>query len=229
MGQAQTLYGKRQNRLYFRFLLWLAGWTFWVVSNTYFRLMPRTTINEDIFDRINAQPLKGIAVPWHCYVPYGLWMARNLGVATMSSRSNFGSVAAAITARMGGMPVRGGSARGGKEALAGVISYVEKGHWALIVGDAPRGPAFISKIGPILAAQKTGRPIIPVSFAAKRRWALNTWDGMIIPKPFSPVVWVWGDPFYVPRDLDREGLEKKRQELDALLQESHQQAQRYWD
>ncbi len=222
-------YGRRQRKLYFRLMLWVVSWLYWLISNTYFRLMRITVIGQEIFDRFNSQPLKAIAVPWHCYVPFGLWMARNLKIAIMASRSNFGSVAAAITSRMGGIPVRGGSRKGGKEALEELISYAQKGYWTLIVGDAPRGPIFECKIGPILAAQRTGLPIIPISFGAQWSWRLRTWDRAIIPKPFSRVVWVYGEPFYVPKDLDRDGLEAKRRELENILREHHQRAQRYWE
>jgi|YNPNPStandDraft_1061719.scaffolds.fasta_scaffold44675_2 lysophospholipid acyltransferase (LPLAT)-like uncharacterized protein len=222
-------YSKRQSRWYFRLMLWLVSWLYWLVSNTYFRTMRITVVGKDIFDRFNNQARKAITVPWHCYVPFGLWMARNLKVAIMASRSNFGSVAAAITARMGCIPVRGGSRKGGKEALEEIVRYAEEGHWTLIVGDAPRGPIFECKIGPILAAQRTGLPIIPISFGARWKWTLGTWDKSIIPKPFSRIVWVYGEPFYVPKDLDREGLEEKRRELERILRENHEKAQHFWD
>lgn len=219
---------ERQQRIYFRLLAWLAGWTYLLVCHIYFRLMPRKTINETTFERLNEQPLKGIMVPWHCYVPYGWWMCYKRNGAIMVSRSNFGTVAAAITARLGCIPVRGGSRFGGKEALDKVVSLVNKGHWGLIVADGPRGPAHVCKMGPILAAQRTGRPLIPVAFSAKRKWTLNTWDRTLIPKPFSPLLWVFCDPFYVDKDLDQQGLETKRKELERILRESYQKAQDYW-
>jgi len=36
-----------------------------------------------------------------------------------------------------------------------------------------------------------------------------------MPLPFSKVVYLWGEPLFVPRDVDKEGLEEKR----LLLQE----------
>jgi len=208
--------------------MWLAGWLYRLVAGPLFRLMPVTTIHQEVFDRLHAQPLKGIAVPWHCCVPYGLWVTRGLGAAVMASRSNAGSVAAAIVRRLGGIAVRGGSRDGGEAALAQIVELVRNGRWAVIVADAPRGPAQVCKIGPILAAQRSGRPIVPVSFAARRSWTLNTWDRTIIPRPFSPVVWIWGPPFFVPPDLDRQGLESKRRELEDLLRRCQQQALDFW-
>ena len=220
---------ERQQKLYFRLMAWAVGWIYLLVCQLFFRLMPRTTINPMNFDRIQAQPLKGILVPWHCYIPYGWWMCWKRNGAIMVSKGNFGAVAAAITRRLGCIPVRGGSRFGGKEALAEIVDYVNKGHWGLIVADGPRGPAHVCKMGPILAAQQTGRPLIPVAFSAKRKWTLNTWDKTLIPKPFSPVLWVFGDPFYVAKDTSQEGLETRRQELERILREGYQTAQFYWN
>ncbi len=220
---------ERQQRLYFRLLAWLAGWTYLLFCHICFRFMPRRTINETIFESINEKPLKGIMVPWHCYVPYGWWMCYRRNGAIMVSRSNIGTVAAAITARLGCIPVRGGSRFGGQKALDRVVNLVRKGHWGVIVADGPRGPSQKCKMGPILAAQRSGRPLIPVAFSAKRKWTLNTWDRTIIPKPFSPLLWVFCEPFYVDKDLGPQGLEEKRIELERILHENYRRAQDYWN
>lgn len=225
----RACFRRRQQRAYFRALLWLAGWLFRLVAGPLFRLMPSTTIGPEVFDRVQARDAKAIVVPWHCIVPYGLWMTRSLGVAVMASRSNAGAVAAAIVGRMGGFPVRGGSRDGGAAALLEIVGHLRAGRWAVIVADAPRGPAHVCKIGPILAAHRSGLPIVPVAFSARRKWVLNTWDRTIIPKPFSPVVWIWAPPFRVDGDLDRAGLETRRRELERVLREVQERADRFWD
>lgn len=222
------IYRWRQEKLYFRLMARVVGWVYWLACHLYFRCMPRSTVNQVNLERIDAQPRKGIMVPWHCYIPYGVYMCMNRGGAIMASRSNFGSVMAAIITRIGCIPVRGGSKIGGKEALDEIVSIVKNGRWALIVADGPRGPRFSCKIGPILAAQRTGRPLIPVAFSAKRKWTLKTWDRMIIPKPFSPVLWVFGDPFYVSPDLNPEALESRRREFEGILREMYEKADAYW-
>lgn len=221
-------YRWRQRKFYFRVMLWVVGWTYWLLCHIYFRLMPRTTINQCNLERIDAQPLKGIMVPWHCYVPYGWYMTWNRDGVIMVSRSNFGAVAAAVTSRLGCIPVRGGSRIGGQEALAQVVDHVKAGRWGLLVADGPRGPRFVCKIGPILAAQRTGRPLVPVAFSAKRQWTFKTWDRMLFPKPFTPVLWVFGDPFWVGPDLGPEALEARRRELEGILLELYRRAQAYW-
>ncbi len=228
MEKKQVFYSKRQKRLYFRIMLWLIGWIYWLIGHIYLRLLPCITINQAVFDNIDKQPLKGILVPWHSYIIYGMWMCRKRGGAIMVSQSNIGSVAAAIIARLGCVPVRGGSRFGGIAALIKIIEYVTKGRWSLIAADGPRGPLHACSMGPVVAAQRTGRPIIPVSFSAKRKWILNTWDKTVIPKPFSPIIWMYGDPFFVPLDIDRQGLRDKRLELENILKENHQKAQDYW-
>jgi lysophospholipid acyltransferase (LPLAT)-like uncharacterized protein len=39
----------------------------------------------------------------------------------------------------------------------------------------------------------------------------------MLPYPFSRVFFLWGDPIYVPRDLQGDALEAKRQEIEGAL------------
>jgi lysophospholipid acyltransferase (LPLAT)-like uncharacterized protein len=53
----------------------------------------------------------------------------------------------------------------------------------------------------VLAASRTGYPIIPAGAAAVRSWTFNSWDRFAVPKPGSIVFLAYGDPIIVPADL----------------------------
>jgi hypothetical protein len=95
---------------------------------------------------------------------------------------------------------------------------VRQGFKGGLVVDAPRGPRFVSKLGIIYLAKRTGLPIVPVIWSADRFWKLNSWDRTIIPKPFSKIVALFADKFIVvPTDASREKCEQYRQKLDHTL------------
>jgi len=59
--------------------------------------------------------------------------------------------------------------------------------------DGPRGPRFRFKPGALLLAQMSGRPILPMSYAASRAWLIK-WDKFVIPMPFSRIAIAIGPP-----------------------------------
>ena len=53
--------------------------------------------------------------------------------------------------------------------------------------------------------------------AVDRAWVLNSWDRMMIPKPFSRVLMRFGRLIEVPRDASDEELERYQQKLQDAL------------
>ena len=89
----------------------------------------------------------------------------------------------------------------------------------IITPDGPRGPRFIVKPGVAMAAKEAGAHIFPFSWNATRFWQLNTWDHMTIPKPFSTIDVVFGDPVQISKDnsLDyQEEVSLLKTSLDSI-------------
>ena len=126
---------------------------------------------------------------------------------------------------MGIFSVAGSSTRGGMKALLEMLRLVEVGHDMGFTPDGPRGPRYECKEGVALVAQKSGLPIYPLAFSTERHWQLRSWDGMIIPKPFSRGVAIIGEPITISQDEDREVARKRIQDA---LHEVTQQADHYW-
>ncbi|WP_300675187.1 hypothetical protein [Desulfoluna sp.] len=97
---------------------------------------------------------------------------------------------------------------------------------------APRvthGPAYLSKIGIVSLAQKSGRPIQAGMWSCDRYWTLKSWDRTRLPKPFSRIVLMYADPIPVAADASRDQCEAIRQRLDERLNTMMSQADRYFE
>ncbi len=138
----------------------------------------------------------------------------------MASASKDGELAAQASKRFGWIPVRGSSTRRGSEALMEMRTLLEKGHGGGLLVDAPTGPPYISKMGIIILAKRTGLPIVPVMWNADRSWRISSWDRSIVPKPFSNIVFLYGNSLiHIPRDASREECEAFRKDLDESLRQ----------
>ncbi len=81
-------------------------------------------------------------------------------------------------------------------ALKEMIDRLKNSREILIVTpDGPRGPRYKVKPGVVMAAQETSAKIFSFSWTANRFWQLNTWDKMILPKPFAKIYVKISGPF----------------------------------
>jgi len=184
---------------------------------------------EDAYEIEN--PGKGLLFSsWHRGLIYFVYYFRNRGFVVMASASKDGELAAQATRRFGWIPIRGSSSRRGSQALQEMVGYFNRGHRGGLVVDAPTGPPYVSKIGIIVLAKRTGLPLVPVMWSADRYWRLKSWDRSIIPKPFSNVVFVQGERFLeVPQDASREECEEYRGRLDDILRRMMYQTDHFFE
>ncbi|HYX52941.1 MAG TPA: lysophospholipid acyltransferase family protein [Candidatus Limnocylindrales bacterium] len=155
---------------------------------------------------------------WHrCVIPAS-YKFRNLGIAVMTSKSFDGEYIARIIEKLGFRAVRGSSSRGGAAALLGMRRELEADHTVAFTIDGPRGPRYVAKPGPVLLAKITGRPITCFYMHVERAWILNSWDQMMIPKPFSDVMVYATAPIYVPQDASDEQMKSFHQQMQDALE-----------
>lgn len=107
--------------------------------------------------------------------------------AALTSASKDGEILSGLLRRFRLKPVRGSSSRRGVAALIEMIRLVEDGYDVGITPDGPRGPRYTFNPGAITLAQKTNTQILPVRVHYAKCWRLKSWDGFMIPKPFSRV------------------------------------------
>lgn len=124
----------------------------------------------------------------------------------IASASKDGALAAHAMAGIGLKCVRGSTRKGGSSALRKMIRILRDGQDLAFTPDGPRGPLHHVEEGVILAAKMTGAPIVPISFQAKRKRRLNSWDRLIIPSLFTRINYVYGEPLFVPKDSGPEQM-----------------------
>jgi lysophospholipid acyltransferase (LPLAT)-like uncharacterized protein len=146
----------------------------------------------------------------------------------MISQSRDGELISKIVNRLGWRSVRGSSSRGGRDALREIKTLVHKGYKVGHIVDGPRGPLGIVKPGLLLIAQISGAPIIPTITSAERKWVFNSWDRFVIPKPFSRVIFRFGDEIYVPIKLQGTAFEEKRSSIENTLKKLYVETDSLW-
>jgi len=164
-----------------------------------------------------------IFVLWHnqifCLPP--IWWktgGKSRKSVVLTSASKDGAVVAAALAVFGTSAVRGSSSRRGVAALIALKRALLDGSDACITTDGPRGPRYECQPGAIKIAQATGIPIVPLSLVCTAAWRLQTWDRLVIPKPFSRVRMIYDDMLVVPPVLDEAAFEAERLRVqDAML------------
>jgi lysophospholipid acyltransferase (LPLAT)-like uncharacterized protein len=129
---------------------------------------------------------------WHCSLLACARRFRNHDIAIVISQSFDGELIARTVERLGFVAVRGSSSRGGASALRAMSEAYGRGHICAFTADGPRGPARIAKPGPIQLAQLTGAEWVGAFHAQPASsWTLRTWDGFMIPKPFTTITFSW--------------------------------------
>ena len=163
---------------------------------------------------------------WHGrLLPLTYWH-RGGRIAALVSRSGDGEYIARLVEGWGYETVRGSSSRGGSEALRDLVRKARNGWSLALTPDGPRGPRQRLQPGVITAAQLTGLPIVPLSAGCARAWWPGSWDRFCVPKPFSTVRVLYGEPVRVPRDADADALAWHGAALEAQLNAMTEEADR---
>jgi hypothetical protein len=180
-------------------------------------------------DGIPANAPGGIYVFWHQRMLALAGIFRNSGFRVLISEHGDGEMIARIIARLGMRPVRGSATRGGARAVLELLRGERERVRIAITPDGPQGPRHFFHEGAVYLASRTGLAIHPVAVAFKRYKELPTWDGFILPVPFSPAIVRVGDPISIPAGLDREGMEAARKQLEDTLRGLTESTDREFD
>jgi lysophospholipid acyltransferase (LPLAT)-like uncharacterized protein len=167
-----------------------------------------------------------IVVFWHqrlIMMPFLPWSGK---AAMLISQHRDGEFIARTVKYFGVDSIRGSTTRGGFSGLRGMIRFYRQGGNLAITPDGPQGPKYLVQSGVIELARQVGAPILPVTYGASRKKDFNSWDRFILPLPFCKVAYLWGEPLFVPPDLDKESLESYRLLLQDRLRQVTEDADR---
>jgi len=183
----------------------------------------------DIPERFWADDDTFICATWHgqnIILPPFWHNWRTLKI--LVSKHGDGEIIAKVCGYLGLGTIRGSGApkgkvekskdKGGAAALRAMVRALQHGASIGLTADMPPGPHRVAGLGIVTMARLSGRPIVPIAATTRARLVLgNTWDKFTIPLPFNRGAVVWGDPIYVPRDVDPEALEGYRKQVEDAL------------
>lgn len=169
-----------------------------------------------------------VFVLWHGRLLPPTYHHRQQGVVTLISQHRDGEYITRVVHRWGYVAVRGSSSKGGLHALRELLRHLRAGRSLAITPDGPRGPREKLKLGPLLAAQRAGAPVIPTASAASRAWFFGGWDRFLIPKPFARLQIVYGEPVWIPRDADEAALQAIAEDIEGRMAALTRRAEERW-
>jgi len=176
-------------------------------------------INKKYIDEFLLGDKKVVITTWHRCAIYFLFIYGFLHPMVLFSSSKDGDLLADFAEKVGVIPARGSSTRGGKEGSEQMVDFLHTGgRVAATVADGPQGPAFRAKPGLVRIAQKSGVHLMPLTWSANRVWMFErAWDKMIIPKPFSKVVIYASETYLIPKEAKDEEFDKYVKEMERTL------------
>jgi lysophospholipid acyltransferase (LPLAT)-like uncharacterized protein len=154
---------------------------------------------------------------WHNCVFPAIYLWQNLGIRVMSSDSFDGEYTGRIIRKFGFVKVRGSSSRGAVRALLEMKRELRKGNTVAFTIDGPKGPKYVAKPGPVFLAKATGAPMVAFHIALENPWILKTWDGCMIPKPFSRGFMRVSRQIAVPPNVGDANMEAFQSQLQTSL------------
>ena len=178
-----------------------------------------TTEGEENFRRFHREGKPVVFTLWHGRLLPCTYHHRGQGVVTLISQHRDGEYITRVVRKWGYTAVRGSTTRGGLEALRELIRHVKDGRSLAITPDGPKGPRETMKPGPVIIAQRTGAPVIPVVSGADRAWFFGGWDRFLIPKPFARLHIIYGEPVFVPRRADEAEIQAISADVERRLAE----------
>ena len=206
----------------------ITGWRArWLIALG-FRLLQiwARTLRYEIDDRLGVagRPVNEnyIGALWHnrlLIFPFVLrrFFSNRRGAALISA-SRDGDLLADAIKRFDFDIVRGSSSRLGASAILQLTDVLASGRDVVITPDGPRGPAYELGPGIIFLAQKSGAPVVPVNMEYSSCWRLKSWDRFILPRPFSKVRVIIGQPYHARSTSTPDEFETERLRLqDAMM------------
>ncbi|MGI9486661.1 MAG: lysophospholipid acyltransferase family protein [Geminicoccaceae bacterium] len=112
----------------------------------------------------------------------------------ISSAHGDGQLIQLATSRFGFETLWGSSRRGGAKVLREAKRVLSEGDIIVMTPDGPRGPRMRAKPGIAYLSGSADVPVVPVTFATRRRRIFQSWDRFNLVWPFASGVLAFGEP-----------------------------------
>lgn len=144
------------------------------------------------------------------------------GLTVLASRHADARIASAAVRRLGIDVIELGTSEVNSGAIKKAVAALRAGRSLGVTVDGPLGPRGVVKPGALVLAGLAGVQVSPCSYAVTRRIVFRTWDGFVLPLPWSRGVMALGDGFVPPRRASEHELRAAAEDLarriDALTE-----------
>jgi hypothetical protein len=155
---------------------------------------------------------------WHGRIFYLFYHYRNRpDLHLLVSPSVDGDLLANTARLLGYSVIRGSTYKTPIAATRALIRILRRGERIIVVADGSRGPCCKAQAGTLLLARATGAPLIPMTYDARNKIHLSSWDRHVLPLPFTECALNFGPPLYIPREADEPTIQAKTRELETTL------------
>ena len=155
---------------------------------------------------------------WHGRIFYLFYyLRRHPDYFLLISPSEDGDLLARLARLMGYSVIRGSTYKKAVSAARSLIKVLRRNQRVIIIADGSRGPRCVAQPGFVQLAGITGTPIFPMTFGAKNKVVLNSWDQFVIPLPFTRCTLNFSSPISLPPKSSEQIIEEKRLELENAL------------
>lgn len=213
----------------------LALWVLPPIGAALIRLLGATLRYKEIGEagaHADENPQTRVYCMWHRSLLSVAYLFRKRKIAILISPSFDGELITQTIERVGYTPVRGSSSRGGVSGLLGMQKALEiesptRCNYAAFTADGPRGPLYYAKPGGIKLAEQIGGGVGVFYAAPMRAWRLRSWDGFLIPKPFTTIVLRWEKPIPIPPIQDEADREAARLMVQNALEHARHAVEKH--
>lgn len=162
-----------------------------------------------------------IVIGWHgrtLEMPY-FWNKSSTLKALVSPHRD-GQLIVHILEKFGIGHISGSSDRNSQTAALELMRNLKENNSIAIIPDGPRGPSMKLTMSPIFYAQKSGKPIVGITYSiAGAKVIKRSWDSMLVPLPFHKGMYAITEPILIPFDATNEELEEYRLKVETMLNE----------
>ncbi|PUB11502.1 lysophospholipid acyltransferase family protein [Yoonia sediminilitoris] len=169
---------------------------------------------DDLRKSLSQGPV--LCVTWHSrtIMPSFHWPVDSGGLSSLHTTSPVARLIGVVQRYSGLQPMEMSAKQSNRAASRAILKRVKEGVSIGLTADGPTGPALKVKDAPLEWARITGMPIYCYAFSTTRSTRADTWDKMLVPKPFGRGAFVFIKlEFEVPRKADAAQLEELREQM----------------
>ncbi|HED07278.1 MAG TPA: DUF374 domain-containing protein [Ignavibacteria bacterium] len=207
------------------FLRKLGHYTLFQIVNVLCKSLRITFKNKEVIDKLENENQKFVLAFWHGSMLLPWYLQRHKNFAGLTSKSKDGDLLNKVLKLWGYNVVRGSSTEGGEVALGILLDYAKNGCSISITPDGPLGPYRKMKAGAVIAAKKSGLPLVLIGVGFKGKRNLKSWDKFTVPKLSTKAKVVYSDPIRIDKDLSYGETTKMIVKCEKILNQIQDEAE----